>query len=60
VFSEPMLDEARVPAGPLLLAEVSRKPWLAASMSTLEVIDDPFKPARVRASTTNDPADSTE
>jgi hypothetical protein len=40
-----VLDEARVPSGPLLLAEVAGELWLAASLSTLEVIADPFKPS---------------
>jgi hypothetical protein len=39
------LDEARVPAPPLLLGFVDEELWAAVSMSTGAVIADPFRPS---------------
>jgi hypothetical protein len=38
------LDSARVPAGPLLLAEVDGVPWAAIALPSGRVIADPFRP----------------
>jgi hypothetical protein len=39
------LDEAPVPAAPLLLAFVGDELWVAASLRTGEVVCDPFRPS---------------
>ena len=39
------LDEAEVPAAPLLLAVVAGELWVAVSASTKEMICDPFRPS---------------
>jgi hypothetical protein len=39
------LDEAGVPPAPLLLAFVGDELWVALSLSTGEVISDPFRPS---------------
>ena len=39
------LDEAEVPAAPLLLAVVAGELWVAISASTGEAISDPFRPS---------------
>ena len=39
------LDESPVPASPLLLAFVGEELWAARSLSTGEVISDPFRPS---------------
>lgn len=44
------LDEARVPDGPLLLAVVGDELWVAVSLTTLEVVADPFRPSGALAS----------
>ncbi|MDX6700974.1 MAG: hypothetical protein QOF26_1200 [Baekduia sp.] len=38
------LDSRRVPAGPLLLAEVAGVPWAAVALVTGATIADPFRP----------------
>jgi hypothetical protein len=38
------LDSRRVPAGPLLLAEVGGMPWAAVALVTGATIADPFRP----------------
>jgi hypothetical protein len=38
------LDEAAIPASPVLLAEVDGEPWAARSLRTGQVIADPFRP----------------
>ncbi|HWH93957.1 MAG TPA: hypothetical protein VNT03_08845 [Baekduia sp.] len=38
------LDSARVPAGPLLLAEIDGEPWAAIALSSGRAIADPFRP----------------
>jgi hypothetical protein len=40
------LDDAAVPAAPVLVAEVDGEPWAARSLSNSAVIADPFKPTR--------------
>lgn len=39
------IDEAEVPAAPLLLAVVAEELWVAVSASTGEAICDPFRPS---------------
>lgn len=39
------LDEAPVPAEPLLLAEVDGELWVAVSLSTAAYVADPFRPS---------------
>jgi hypothetical protein len=38
------LDSARVPAGPLLLAEIDGEPWAAIALQGGRAIADPFRP----------------
>jgi hypothetical protein len=38
------LDCARVPAGPLLLAEIDGEPWAAVALADGRAIADPFRP----------------
>src|SRR4051794_28660491 len=38
------LDSQRVPAGPLLLAEIDSEPWAAIATRSGRVIADPFRP----------------
>jgi hypothetical protein len=38
------LDSARVPEGPLLLAEVGGEPWAALAPGSGRAIADPFRP----------------
>src|SRR3954451_10948605 len=38
------LDSQRVPAGPLLLAEIDGEPWAAVATQSGRVIADPFRP----------------
>ena len=40
-----ILDSARPPSRPLLLAEVAGELWAAVSLSDLSVIADPFRPS---------------
>ena len=39
------LDEAPIPAAPLMLAFVDEELWVAASLGTGAVISDPFRPS---------------
>jgi hypothetical protein len=38
------LDSARLPAGPLLLAEIDGEPWAAIGLDDGRAIADPFRP----------------
>jgi hypothetical protein len=38
------LDSARVPAGPLLLAEIDGEPWAAIDLRSGKAVADPFRP----------------
>jgi hypothetical protein len=38
------LDSRRVPAGPLLLAEIGGEPWAAIALDTGTAFADPFRP----------------
>ncbi|WCB96401.1 hypothetical protein DSM104299_05160 [Baekduia alba] len=38
------LDSQRVPAGPLLLAEIDGEPWAAIAIVSARVVADPFRP----------------
>jgi hypothetical protein len=38
------LDSQRVPAGPLLLAEIDGEPWAAIAPHSGRVVADPFRP----------------
>jgi hypothetical protein len=40
-----ILDSARPPSRPLLLAEVAGELWAAVSLTDLSVIADPFRPS---------------
>jgi hypothetical protein len=40
-----MLDSARVPSGPLLLAEVDGELWAAVAIRDCVAIADPFRPS---------------
>ncbi len=43
------LDEAKIPAAPVLLVEVDGEAWVARSLVTEQVVADPFRPTAMLA-----------